>query len=340
MTSDNKPMKAKLRPTYNDKRLVLHEHIPLATPLVIYIEPSGYCNLKCGFCPHGIKGLKFKKDLMPVKLLEKLIDDLSAFPDEIKLLRFCGNGEPLLNKDIVRFPQYAREQKIAQRMELVTNGVMLTTELIENLPRFLDRIIISIEGLSSEDYLRISGANINYQELIEKLDALYANRGECKIHIKIHHEAVPSESSKAMFFDLFGSRSDEIYIENLVPLWPQFNTAYSTDKFRWGKEVVRRKVCAQIFKGIQVQADGEVVPCCVDWNRVNVIGNINKESIYEIWNGEKLRKLQIEHLLGNKDKTEPCKDCTMNDYCEVDNIDAYADECLQRLTGNSIKLEA
>ncbi|MGD0281080.1 MAG: radical SAM/SPASM domain-containing protein [Dissulfurispiraceae bacterium] len=340
MNAENRPMKAKLTPQINNgKRLVLHEHIPLATPLVMYIEPSGYCNFKCVFCPHGMKGLKLKKGIMPVKLLEKLIDDLSAFPDQIKLLRFCGCGEPLLNKDIVRFPQYARERKIAERMELVTTGVLLTTELIENLPRYLDRIVISIEGLSAEDYLRISKVNINYQELIEKLDALYANRGECKIYIKIHNEAVPSESSKAMFFDLFGNRCDEIYIENLVPMWPQFDAAYATGKFRWGKEVVKRKVCAQIFKGVQVQADGEVVPCCIDWNRVNVIGNINNESVYEIWNGEKLRALQIEHLLGNKDNTEPCKDCTMNDYCEIDNIDAYADECIQRLTGNSVNLK-
>ena len=95
--------------------------------------------------------------------------------------------------------------------------------------------------------------------------------------------------------------------------------------------VTKRRICAQIFKGIQVQADGEVVPCCVDWERVNVLGNINKNSLFEIWNGERLRKLWIKHLNGNKGKLEPCKDCTMNDYCEVDNIDLHAEECIQRL---------
>ena len=103
----------------------------------------------------------------------------------------------------------------------------------------------------------------------------------------------------------------------------------------WGP--VKHYICPQIFKGVQVQADGEVVPCCVDWKRVNVLGNIKVDSLYEIWNSEKLRRLQIEHLVGNKSKIEPCKDCTMNDYCEVDNIDPYAKECLKRLRGNMVE---
>ena len=112
---ENRPMKAKLIPTVQYERLVLQEHIPLATPLVVYVEPSGYCNLKCTFCPHGVEADALKKDFMSVKLFEKLIDDLSAFPDTIKLLRICGNGEPLVHKDIVRMLQYAREHKIAKK---------------------------------------------------------------------------------------------------------------------------------------------------------------------------------------------------------------------------------
>ena len=148
-------MKAKFISQLYRQRLTLQEHIPLATPLVIYIEPSGYCNLKCAFCPHGIEGTTLKKDFMSVKLFEKLIDDLSMFPDKVKLLRFCGTGEPLMNKDIVRILQYAKEKKAIERTEIVTNSILLNADLIKNLPRFADRIIISIEGLSSKEYQQI-----------------------------------------------------------------------------------------------------------------------------------------------------------------------------------------
>jgi MoaA/NifB/PqqE/SkfB family radical SAM enzyme len=280
---------------------------------------------------HGAAGQKLKKDFMSVKLFEKLIDDLSAFPDKIKMLRVCGNGEPLMNKNILKMLQYAQEKKISEKTELITNGILLTTDLIENLPRFLDRIIISIEGLCSADYQQICNTKINFQNLLDNLGALYSHRGKCIIHIKIHNEAIFSESRKKTFFDMFSSICDEVYIENLVPMWPQLNTAYSTNKFRYEGELIKRQTCVQIFKGVQVQADGEVVPCCIDWKRVNVIGDTNKNSLFEIWNSEKLRKLQIEHLSGKKGKIEPCKDCLMNDCCDFDNIDPYVEECMQRL---------
>jgi radical SAM protein with 4Fe4S-binding SPASM domain len=228
--------------------------------------------------------------------------------------------------------QYAKEKKVAEKIEMLTNGILLTAELIESLPQVLSRIIISIEGLCLEDYQRIAGVNIDFQNLLDNLDVLYASRGNCIIHIKIHNSCILCESKKTEFLNMFGCRCDEIYIENLIPMWPQLDSAYFTNEFRWKERAItKRRICAQIFKGIQVQADGEVVPCCVDWKRVNVIGDLNKNSLFEIWNGERLRKLQIEHLMGNKSKTEPCKDCTMNDYCEYDNIDLYAEQCLKRL---------
>jgi radical SAM protein with 4Fe4S-binding SPASM domain len=313
------------------KRIALHEKIPLATPLVVYIEPSGYCNLKCKFCPHGVDGSVFKRDLMSLPLFKKLIDGLAAFPDKVKLLRVCGNGDSLMNRDLVEMLQYAREKNHADRIELVTNGTLLNDRFISELPKYLDRIICSVEGLDAEDYLRISGVKVDFQRFVDNIRKLYANRGSCKIHLKMHNEAVGDEGLKAKFFEMFGSICDEIFIENLVHLWPQYDTAFSTGKFRWGKDFVRHKVCAQIFKGVQVQADGEVVPCCVDWNRANVVGNLNTEEIRDIWRGDKLRKLQIAHLKGEKPSLEPCKNCEMNDFSEVDNVDMNAAECLMRI---------
>jgi radical SAM protein with 4Fe4S-binding SPASM domain len=325
-------MKAKIQSQVQNERLVLEAAIPLATPLVVYLEPSGYCNLKCGFCPHGVAGSALKKDMMSLELFKKLMDDLSAFPEKIKLMRVCGNGDPLMNKALLPMLEHAHERQVVQRVELLTNGALLTPDLVKDLPHFLDRIVFSIEGLSSEDYQRICSTKIDFQKLLDDLDAFYASKDGCLVHIKIHHEAVPTADKEQLFLKLFGDRCDEIFVEKLVPMWPQLDSAFSSNDFRWGdRSVIKRQVCAQMFKGVQVQADGEVVPCCVDWKRVNMLGNIGNEPLRDIWNGSKLRKLQTEHLSGDKGELEPCKDCTMNDYCEVDNIDGHAQECLERL---------
>ena len=254
-------MRAKIKPTVQYERMALHKHIPLATPLVVYVEPSGYCNLRCKFCPHGVGDEKtFKKDIMSIKLFKKLINDLSAFPDKIKLLRICGNGEPLMNKNIVKMLQYAREQKVAEKIELVTNGLLLTPSLIKNLPRFLDRIIISIEGLCAEDYQRICNANINFQSLLDNLASLYTWKGKCNIHIKIHNAAISSPEEKTIFFNIFSNRCDEIYIENLVPMWPQFIIPYFSNEFRWGGRLLKNEF---VLKFLRVYKFKQMVKLCL-----------------------------------------------------------------------------
>ena len=331
-------MEGKLTSQVGQSRLLLHEAIPLATPLVIYVEPSGYCNLACAFCPQGSSVAGLKKAMMPVGLFKRMVDDIALFPEKIKLLRICGNGDPLTNLKLSEMIEYAFSRGIAEKIELITNAILLTPELISRLPRYLTRLVCSIEGLSSDDYQRICNAKVDFGRFLKTLDTLYEGRGACTIHIKIHHESVASPEKEAYFFELFRNRCDEIFIEKLVPMWPQLSTSFSSKEFRWGDgPVVKRRICAQIFKGVQVQADGEVVPCCVDWSRVNVIGHLQHESLPEIWQGKKLRKLQIEHLAGNKGALEPCKDCSMNDYCEVDNLDDYADECMNRLMSRELQ---
>jgi hypothetical protein len=80
-----------------------------------------HCNLKCALCDHS-------SPLLPRKFadLESFRADLRVLSsvlhlDELKLL----GGEPLLHPDLVSFLQVARESGLAERITLVTNGVLL-----------------------------------------------------------------------------------------------------------------------------------------------------------------------------------------------------------------------
>ena len=173
---------------------------------------------------------------------------------------------------------------------------------------------------------------MDFEAFTNKLHALYQTRDACRIHLKIHHGAIKSEGDEEAFRTLVEPCSDEHYIEKLVPMWPELDSELFSHEFRWENAPIKsRQVCAQIFKGLQVQADGEVVPCCVDWKRVNLLGDLHHHSLSEIWKGDRLKRLQIQHLSGRKPELNPCQNCTMNDYCEYDDLDEHAELCLQRL---------
>ena len=119
----------------NTDRLRLEEHIPLDTPLRVFIDVSSFCNFHCSFCPHG-NGEAAKvmpQAIMPVDLAFKCIDDLKSFPQKIKMLSFFCFGEPLLHKNISDFIQYASNQKVAEQLEITTNASLLTPALSDKL---------------------------------------------------------------------------------------------------------------------------------------------------------------------------------------------------------------
>ena len=146
--------KAELKPQFNEERLELADVLPLAAPLVIYVEISSFCNLECRFCPQHISPSEIVKKNMSLDVFEKMIDDLKQLPVRPKLMRFCGLGDSLFNKQFIEMVKVARKAEVVEKLELITNGILFRGHLIEELPKLLDRIIVSIEGLCDEDYMK------------------------------------------------------------------------------------------------------------------------------------------------------------------------------------------
>jgi radical SAM protein with 4Fe4S-binding SPASM domain len=323
-----------MKPQINYQRLNLGQMAPLDSPLVVYMETTTRCNLACKFCPHYISPDDFIKGTMDFNLFSKAINDLKDFSPKVKLLRFCGLGDSLFNKDIDKYVEHAVNNSVADRYEMISNGLLLTESLSDVLSKNLDRLIISIEGLSDEDYLNFTNRKINFEKFIDQLKYFFEieNR-KCKLHIKIHNSAVQSTEKIQKFYDIFKTISDEIYIENLINLWPNLISNLGLDSgHRFdGNTIKKRKVCAQIFKSIQINHDGKILPCCIDWKVINVIGDINSDNLHSIWNGKAMNNLRFKHLMGHKDKIEPCSNCTMNEESDIDNIDSYSEDISKRL---------
>jgi radical SAM protein with 4Fe4S-binding SPASM domain len=333
-------MGTKITPQFNyENRIVLEDAIPLSGPLVVYVEPSSYCNLECRFCPqHTGKG-EFPKHNMSVQAFQKTLDDIAKFANKPSLMRFCGIGDPLFNKNISDLVYMASLANVVDRTELITNGLLLNDKLIQKFANHLGRIVISIEGLNEADYFNFALRKVDFSAFIGNITKFYqyADR-TCTIHIKIHNQAVLTEERKKLFFDTFGPICDEIYIENLVDLWPErsSNLGLNAGHRFESTKAKESKVCPQIFKSLQVNADGRVLPCCVDWKSINVVGNIEENSLQEIWSGKPLRDLQRKHLLGLRRTFSPCKGCNHNEYSEKDHLDSYADVITKRIFADSV----
>ena len=322
------------------ERVKLEKVIPLSTPFTILIEPTDKCNFRCKFCPTGdtelIKNISNRNyGNINFDLYKKIIDDISEFNENIKVLQLHKDGEPLLNNNLPEMVKYAKKSSKINQVATTTNASMLNEELsIKLIDAGLDRIRISIEGINEKQYYDIANIKIDFDKLVKNIEFFYKNRQKCYVYIKIVDNNL-SEKDKDEFYNTFGNISDSIFIENATEIWNNFEISgvrnIITDKNVLGENSSYINVCPQIFYSIAINSNGLVSACCADWSRKLIVGDANKESIKNIWNGEKIRNLQKLHLMGNRKNHKICASCGNPTLASTDNIDNYKDELLTKI---------
>lgn len=333
-------MKAQIKPRINQEgRTRLEEVIPLGTPFVLFVDPSSACNFRCKFCPNGDPALIREtgrwQGNMDFSLYRKIIDDLKAFPEPLKVLRLYKDGEPFLNKRFADMVRYAKQSGVARFIDTTTNGSLLDPETIRPvLDAGIDRINISVDGLSDQQFLEFAGARVNFDRFVDNIRHLYAMKGECEILIKIAGDFL-SPADKERFFSTFGDYADRIFIENMAPCWPEFDLAdrldVPMDTGIYGQPVGEVLVCPYIFYSLSVNSDGTVSLCFLDWARKLIVGDLRRESLKDIWTGERIQSHRIAHLLGQRKQDPVCGDCGQLTHCLPDNIDPFRDVLLEKV---------
>jgi radical SAM protein with 4Fe4S-binding SPASM domain len=144
-----------------------------------------------------------------------------------------------------------------------------------------------------------------------------------------------SEEEKNRFFDIFGDYADRIFIENVAPCWPEFDTeerlGVQITKGIYDQPIGDVNTCPYIFYSISINSDGSASLCFLDWARKLLIGDARKQSLKEIWEGDALFQYQIEHLRRKRKENAVCGQCCQLSHCLPDNIDPYVDILAERL---------
>lgn len=314
------------------KRNYLKDVLPLDTPYTIILEPIRACNFKCIYCAYSTS--KIEPYIMSLELFKKAIDGLSKFNNKLKTFQFIGLGEPLLNKDIYKMIDLI--QDYAEIRTILTNGALLSESNIDKLLNTtLNEVRISLQGISEEDYYKNCGTKIDLKYFLSNLSYLYKNRGDKKIFLKIPDIAINTNEKKEKFYELFEDKCDHIIFQKISPLQNPVNYSDIISDFsktQYFEEVHRIKVCHQPFMMMQILANGDVAPCCALDIYKPIIGNINNEDIYDIWNGNEMKKFRLMMLEEKRNTIKACEQCGYPEYQynKYDDIDNYNKELLKK----------
>lgn len=324
------------------QRQNLREVIPLKKPFTVLFDPSSICNFRCVQCFQSAPGAsrRLKKGMMKVDHLIKIVDDFKGWAGpKIKVIRFIGFGEPLLNKDFPEMLRVATQARIAERIEITSNGSLLTPGLSEKLVECgLDYLRVSVYSPYQEKHEAVTHNPIDISVIHENLLHLQRIKQARKsekpfVYVKMLDSFDQSENEA--FFARYSDVADEILIEKPHNWLDMPDKDFLQDLYKGKKQEVvdaidygatLKHVCPQPFKMMSIRFNGDVIVCDPDWLNNTKVGNALEESVKEIWNGKAMfefRRMQIE---GRRQDNPSCRACNtfLTDHYTVDNIDGIA----------------
>ena len=255
-------------------------------PTFVALEPADWCMLRCPQCPVGCADMPARnmkeKHVMTPELYRRIIDEIAPYTHTVI---FHFQGEPLLSPYLADMVSYAHERRMFTMFS--TNAQLLTTEVARALAEAgLDRIIISIDGLTQATYehYRRGGSlqralismraladlpkNIRPEIVLQCL-RLRSNEQEWKMFEEQYNMlgADRLEMKTAQFYDFSHGNDD-------MPTDSRFCRYEKRSDGLWYIKNPLHNRCYRLWSGCVITAEGEVRPCCYDKSGKYALGSL------------------------------------------------------------------
>ena len=108
--------------------------------------------------------------------------------------------------------------------------------------------------------------------------------------------------NREKFKNFWIKRSDHVSASYPIDRWDTYNNKMHPDI---------NDPCEYLWDRMYVWFNGIVNPCDADYKSYLSYGNVNNNSITEIWNSKKLQDLRNKHLENKRKNIDPCNKCGM-----------------------------
>lgn len=248
-------------------------------PKRLEIELVSDCNLRCTYCPrHHMNELTGYID---PELFARVIDEASAHPETILVLH--RRGESMLH------PKFAEMLNMVAgkfaEVQMATNATMLRPEFHEAIVNGLTFLSFSLDEPSAYNATRVGA---NYDKVEAKiLEFLDYNQGRVRTQASmVQTDETPLENCER-FKEIWTGRVDRVRIYQEHSKNGQFGAIEGSER--------ERQPCVMPFYEMLIYDDGQVGRCNHDWNGAP-LGDLNKQTIHQVWHNGKYTRLRDEHV--------------------------------------------
>ena len=289
------------RPVY---KVALNAETMPDFPFVSSLEFTNHCNLDCLFCARAV--MTRPRGFMSRELFFKIIEEYRQHDIFIKV---NGYGENLLHPDALEF---IKEIKKENGLYFTSNCVTLNEKVADcMMENRVDVLQVSFQGLDKKGYEEQRRRG-NYDVLIGNLKKLVRLRGDAEypfIHLSTTILDEPDHEIEK-FIDLgfeigvdsvgIGRTDYDRVIEKMIK---DDKRKREINEMKKRQSLEKHSDHTYLYKYIDVNWDGIVVSSFFDFNEFVPVGDLNKQTMHEIWNHSEvlnaIRVLEKNKLLNN-----------------------------------------
>lgn len=272
-------------------------------PPYLLIEPTSICNLRCVMCFQVDETFSKNKSLMGLmswELFTSVVDQ--AHENKCQAITLASRGEPTLHKKFIEMVHYIGDKKFLDT-KINTNATRLNEKMTHAiLESEISNVTFSVDATDAESYekIRVGGKfdkvleNINsFNEIREKF---YPNS---QTTTRVSGVAVDPEQNPEKMEEFWSKYIDEVAIVPNLPRWDSYNNP----------RFMSSKVCNILYERMYVWWDGICNPCDFDYKSLLKVGDANKNTLKEIWHGEKFSLYRKLHESKKRSTINPCDRC-------------------------------
>jgi molybdenum cofactor biosynthesis enzyme MoaA len=265
----------------------IEEQVSALPPDHAQIQTVTGCNAACIFCPNG----KTQRHIpigrrMDWNLYRSIVDQCIALG--IRRYSVYLMNEPLLDRELPeRIGYISARIKKPQYSKITSHGGLLTERMAMGLlDSGLDKLKISVQSLNPDNYW--NNMRLPPEKTLRNIDRfleLKKKGGYHKPRLEIVMvDSIQTRKEIPSIRRYWKDRGIKLYIEPVENRADQENirdTAVGADQLRafaW---------CRRLMEQIYILYDGRMVQCCADWEQQSIMGDLTKESLADIWLGER-----------------------------------------------------
>lgn len=288
-------------------------------PIMAYVEPTTFCNLKCPACPTGL-GLDLRPRVsMDLQLFRDVIDEIGDYLFELWMYNW---GEPLLHKQTPEMIAYAKCRDIA--VTLSSNlSLKLSDDYLERLVTSgLDMLVVSLDGVSEATYSayrrrgEISQVRANMLRIKQVKQRLNTSSPHVMWQFLVFQHNEHEVAQAQQLYRDWGADSLSVagaimpcapHDEGFSPSTMAHLNIYHPDH-EHSKDAVRalqsRRPCSWLYGGFVLNPGGSVSPCCVtpaetqDFGRYDGKGDFLRA--YNTSRYKRARQPSLRHRTGHR----------------------------------------